>query len=143
MVGGQVDDLAFEGRSDVDLQTIESIHLRKTGALLSASLLAGAALFEPPPTMMATLEAYGTHLGLAFQITDDLLDIQGDEQMIGKPVGSDIKNDKATYPKLVGINASRRLADEASDAAVNSLAHLGVEADPLRALARYMVERES
>jgi geranylgeranyl diphosphate synthase type II len=143
MVGGQVDDLAAEGNPGVDLTAVESIHARKTGALLSASLLAGAGLFEPPKDTLTRLRDYGDRLGLAFQITDDLLDLHGDEATIGKPVGSDVKHDKATYPKLLGVDASRRLADEAAEGAVTALDGLGPEADPLRALARYMVERES
>ena len=143
MVGGQVDDLESEGRADVSLAQIESIHVRKTGALLSASLLAGAGLFSPPDSVMRSLEAYGHNLGLAFQITDDLLDIQGDEAALGKPVGSDQRNDKATYPKLLGLEQSERLAHQATQAAVDALAGFGSEADPLRALAGYMVQRQS
>ena len=143
MVGGQVDDLASEGRTDVSLAEIESIHVRKTGALLSASLLAGASLFSPPDAVMRSLKAYGHNLGLAFQITDDLLDIQGDEAALGKPVGSDERNDKATYPKLLGLEQSEWLARQTTLAAVDALAEFGPEADPLRALAGYMVERQS
>ena len=143
MVGGQVDDIESEGKEDVDLSAVESIHLRKTGALLSASLLAGATLFSPPPDLRQSLEEYGRHLGLAFQITDDLLDLQGDEALLGKPVGSDLRLDKATYPKLIGIDHSEQLAKSASESAVAALAGFGAAADPLRSLARYIVERQS
>ncbi len=143
MVGGQVDDIECEGREDVDLSDVESIHIRKTGALLSTSLVAGATLFDPPGETLAMLDLYGHHLGLAFQITDDLLDIHGDEATIGKPVGSDVKNDKATYPKLLGVERSGQLALQAVDSALVAVSSFGPEADPLRALARYMVERDS
>jgi geranylgeranyl diphosphate synthase, type II len=143
MVGGQVDDIESEGREDVDLGTVESIHLRKTGALLNASLLAGATLFDPAPDALSRLQEYGRHLGLAFQITDDLLDLQGDQALLGKPIGSDLKLDKATYPKLIGVEKSRELAEQACNAAIDAVAQFGPEAEPLRALALYMIERQS
>lgn len=143
MVGGQVTDIECEGRSDLDIGTVESIHARKTGALLSASLLAGARLAGASADLLGALREYGHHMGLAFQITDDLLDLQGDASRIGKPVGSDLKHDKATYPKLLGIAKSQALAQAASDSAIEALAGLGAEAEPLRALAHYMVERDS
>jgi geranylgeranyl diphosphate synthase type II len=143
MVGGQVDDIAAEAKADVNLSDVESIHDRKTGALLTASLVSGAMLFSPDQPMIDRLQTYGAHLGLAFQITDDLLDIEGDEAMIGKPVGSDLKRDKATFPKIMGIEESRKRALEAAQSAVDALDGLGESAEPLRALAMYMVERES
>lgn len=143
MVGGQVTDIECEGKSNLGIATVESIHARKTGALLTASLLAGARLADAPKALMDSLAEYGKHMGLAFQITDDLLDLQGDAARIGKPVGSDLKHDKATYPKLLGIAESQALARRSSDSAIQALADLGPEADPLRALARYMVERDS
>lgn len=143
MVGGQVTDIECEGRSDLGVADVESIHARKTGALLEASLLGGARLAEASPELMAALSEYGRHIGLAFQITDDLLDVQGDAERIGKPVGSDLKHDKATYPKILGLNESRALARQSADSAIDALAGLGAPADPLRALARYMIERDS
>jgi geranylgeranyl diphosphate synthase type II len=143
MVGGQVTDIECEGKSDLSIATVESIHARKTGALLSASLIAGARLGGASAELLASLREYGHHMGLAFQITDDLLDLQGDADRMGKPVGSDLKNDKATYPKILGIEASQALARESSDSAIAALADLGPEAEPLRALARYMIERDS
>jgi len=143
MVGGQVTDIECERRSDLDLATVESIHRRKTGALLSASLLAGATLAGVSGTDFEALAEYGKQMGLAFQITDDILDLQGDAARIGKPIGSDLKNDKATYPKVIGIDASWAAARKASAAAIGALAAIGSQAEPLRALARYMVERDS
>ena len=143
MVGGQVDDIEAEARQGISLTDVDSIHDRKTGALLSASLISGALLFDPAAEVIQALEEYGRYLGLAFQITDDLLDIEGDEATLGKPIGSDIKRDKATYPKLIGLDESRLRAHQAADSAINAVAALGEPAAPLRALARYMVERES
>lgn len=143
MVGGQVSDLECEGRDDLDEPTVASIHARKTGALLSASLLAGARLCGASVAQEAALHTYGDHLGLAFQITDDILDLEGDAIKIGKPVGSDLKQDKATYPKVLGLDESRRLAAHSSEIAMHALEEFDVRAEPLRALARYVVERDS
>ena len=123
--------------------TVASIHARKTGALLLASLLAGARLCGATPAQERALHIYGTQIGLAFQITDDILDLEGDADKLGKPLGSDLKQDKATYPKVLGIPASRALARRACDAALAALDGFDDHADPLRALAHYIVERDS
>ena len=143
MVGGQVSDIESEGLPNLDEATVASIHARKTGALLLASLLAGARLCGATPEQERALHLYGTQVGLAFQITDDILDLEGDAEKIGKPIGSDLKQDKATYPKILGIPASRALARHASDTALAALEDFGLSAEPLRALAHYIVERES
>jgi len=143
MVGGQVSDIESEGLASVDEATVASIHARKTGALLLASLLAGARLCGATPAEERALHIYGAQTGLAFQITDDILDLEGDAEKIGKPVGSDLKQDKATYPKVLGIPASRALARRACDQALTAIAGFGPPADPLRALAHYIVERDS
>ena len=140
MVGGQVDDLFYEGKA-VDGNVLLSIHSRKTGALLLASLLSGALLAGADEKEEGALRAYGEHIGLAFQIVDDILDVTSDDATLGKPAGSDLKNDKATYPKVFGIDLSQRMAREASEAAVNALHPLDARAEPLRAFARYIVER--
>ena len=143
MVGGQVSDIESEGLDGLDEATVASIHERKTGALLLASLLSGARLCGATPTQERALLRYGAQVGLAFQITDDILDLEGDADKLGKPLGSDLKQDKATYPKVLGISASRALAHEAADAALAALEEFDGHADPLRALARYIVERDS
>ena len=143
MVGGQVSDIESEGRGDLDEATVASIHARKTGALLLASLLAGARLCGATLAQEADLQIYGAQTGLAFQITDDILDLEGDAAKLGKPLGSDLKQDKATYPKVLGIPASRALARRACDAALVALDTFDHHADPLRALAHYIVERDS
>ncbi len=143
MVGGQVSDIESEGRSDLGIATVASIHARKTGALLLASLLSGARLCGATPAEERALHVYGTHTGLAFQITDDILDLEGDAEKLGKPLGSDLKQDKATYPKILGIPASRALARRACDTALAALHGFGLSAEPLRALAHYIVERDN
>ena len=143
MVGGQVSDLACEGLSGLSIETVSSIHARKTGALLSASLLGGACLAGATANEFAALRIYGDQIGLAFQITDDILDLVGDVTKIGKPIGSDLRQDKATYPKLLGVEESRTLARGAADEAVAALCNFDHQANPLRDLANYIVERDS
>ena len=143
MVGGQVSDIECEGRSDLDEAAVASIHARKTGALLLASLLAGARLAGATVSEEEALREYGRQVGLAFQITDDILDLEGDAATLGKPIGSDLRQDKATYPKVLGIAVSREMARRASETAVAALSNFDQRADPLRALSRYVVERES
>lgn len=143
MVGGQVADISYEGRDDLDEATVASIHARKTGALLTASLLAGAGLSSATREQLESLRNYGNEVGLAFQIVDDILDIEGDSAKIGKTVGSDLKQDKATYPKVLGIEQSRERAQEAVTRAIGYLSTFDSNADPLRALAHYFVERDS
>ncbi|MDR3710706.1 MAG: polyprenyl synthetase family protein [Capsulimonadaceae bacterium] len=143
MVGGQVADIQSEHIDDISIEAVRAIHERKTGALLAASLLGGARLVGLSGAPYDALAEYGRQIGLAFQITDDLLDIEGDPELLGKPVGSDEKNDKATYPKVLGVDRSWQIARDATQAAISALTPFGPEADPLRALALYMVERDS
>jgi geranylgeranyl diphosphate synthase, type II len=142
MVGGQVVDIESEGR-DITFETLRSIHALKTGALLTASSVVGAMLCGATADQQAALTEYGHRIGLAFQIADDILDVVGDEAKIGKPVGSDEKQDKATYPKFFGIDESRRRALCEARAAVEALAGFDSRAEPLRAIAHYIVEREA
>ena len=141
MVGGQVVDMESQGQ-DVTIETLRYIHAHKTGALLTASVLAGALLAGATTAQVDALRAYGGHIGLAFQIADDILDVTGDEAKIGKPVGSDEERDKATYPKLFGLDESRRRAHAEVEAALQTLADFDEKAEPLRAIARYIVERD-
>jgi geranylgeranyl diphosphate synthase type II len=141
MVGGQVVDIESEGK-DISAETLQYIHAHKTGALLTASVLAGAILCGADAVQQQALERYGRSIGLAFQIADDILDIVGDQEKIGKPVGSDEGKDKATYPKLYGLEESRRRAHAEVASAVASLEGFGEAAEPLRAIARYIVERD-
>ncbi len=141
MVGGQVIDMECETR-EVDLATIEYMHIRKTGALISASLEVGAILGGGDDHQIRALTRYGHHLGLAFQITDDLLDIEGDAQAMGKTPGSDAAKNKKTYPALLGISQSKEAAQGHVRAAVGALDIFDGRAEPLRAIARYLLVRK-
>ncbi len=141
MVGGQTADILMEGQS-VDPETLSFIHACKTGALIEASVEMGGLLGEGNDEEIYHLKMYGKSLGLAFQIIDDLLDVEGDQELLGKPVGSDDKNQKATYPALFGIKETKKKAQELLEKALSELTSFGEDADPLRAIARYVVERD-
>jgi geranylgeranyl diphosphate synthase type II len=140
MVGGQVVDMESEGR-DIDLPTLEYIHTRKTGALILASVQAGALLGGSDQEAFETLSRYAEAAGLAFQVADDILDIVGDQALLGKDVGSDVARGKATYPALLGLEQARQRARELRDLALAALSGFGEQADPLREIARYIVDR--
>ncbi|MHB8708335.1 MAG: polyprenyl synthetase family protein [Desulfuromonadales bacterium] len=142
MVGGQVVDMESEGQS-IDFATLQYIHTRKTGALFLASIQTGARLGGGSDEQVAALTRYGETAGLAFQIADDILDIVGDQNEIGKAVGSDQARGKATYPALLGLSEARRRAGELRDLAIAALEPLGADAEPLRAIAHYIVGRTS
>ncbi|MFO0896951.1 MAG: farnesyl diphosphate synthase [Pirellulales bacterium] len=140
LVGGQVDDLEAESRGG-DLGDLEAIHARKTGALFLASLELGGLCAGASPAQLAALSAYGQALGLAFQITDDLLDVRGDEAAMGKRVGKDAGRGKLTFPRLLGIDESQRRVERLVSEACAALATFGPAAEGLEALARYVMER--
>ncbi len=142
MIGGQVVDVQSEGKAITPL-TLDYIHTHKTGALFRAAVRSGALLTGASENELSALTEYAECFGLVFQITDDLLDILGDEKILGKPVGSDEKNQKGTYPSLYGIEKSKELAREAVDKAVKSLEPLRGNTEPLILLARYLIERKS
>jgi geranylgeranyl diphosphate synthase type II len=141
MVGGQSLDMIHEGQQ-VSYEELRRIHRSKTGALITASVACGAIVAGGGEEQEAALQTYGDHIGLAFQIVDDLLDVEATTAELGKSAGSDAKADKVTYPSLFGIQTSRTMAQEAAQAAVAALAPLNRQADPLRALARYIVDRK-
>jgi geranylgeranyl diphosphate synthase type II len=140
MVGGQDVDVAAAGRQ-VDLATVEFIHRNKTGAMITAAVGAGAILGGGDDGQVQTLMDYGADIGLAFQIQDDLLNVEGDAAALGKAVGSDAALGKATYPALVGIEAARDRARELARRAAGLVEPWGEAAAPLAALAGYIVER--
>lgn len=141
MVGGQVVDIESEGR-EIDPGTLQFIHHHKTGALITASVLSGAILAGASHEQLEALKSYGESIGLAFQIMDDLLDILGDAKKLGKPIGSDQKQKKATYPRLYGLEESRRRSQNEIDKAVKAISDFDHRADPLRTLAHYIIERD-
>ena len=140
MVGGQVVDIQSEGK-DVDIATLDYIHTHKTGALIRASVRAGALYARANDRKLRALTRYGEYAGLAFQIADDILDLTGTQEELGKDIGSDLKKGKKTFPSFYGIEESRRRAREVADRAVAALADFDRKADPLRELARYIVQR--
>ena len=141
MVGGQALDLASEGKR-IDMDTLRRMHMAKTGALFRASVRSGAILGGADEAQLAALTKYAEAFGLAFQITDDILDVTGDAAAIGKPVGSDERNHKSTYVTLTSLEEAKRLAREAADRAHEALAPLGGKAAFLDELAEYLVTRD-
>jgi geranylgeranyl diphosphate synthase type II len=142
MVGGQVVDIESEGKS-VSPETLEAIHRGKTAALIRASLRAGAVLAGGAPAAVAAIGEAGEHLGLAFQIVDDILDVEGDLAALGKTPGKDAQQQKATYPGVHGLDISHREARRRVALARERLVGLGAAAEPIRALADYVLERRS
>ena len=142
MVGGQVQDIRAEEKA-VRLETLYAIHRLKTGALLCVSIRAGAILAGAGEEALAGLSEYGGKIGLAFQIADDILNVEGDPLLLGKGTGSDAARGKVTFPALMGIEASRARAAELVIEAIASLASFDDRAAPLRAIARYILERRS
>ncbi len=142
MVGGQAQDLLSENE-DPDPETLFFIHRCKTAALITAAVKTGGILACCNEERLAGLASYGQSTGLAFQVIDDILDVEGETEVLGKPAGSDEKNKKMTYPKLYGIDESRRKAKELIEDAVDALAVFDEKAEPLRAIAQCLLERKS
>ena len=140
MVGGQVIDIQSEGKK-IDLDTLRLMHLKKTGELFRASIRAGAILAGADQKTLEALTVYAEEFGLAFQITDDILDVIGDAAAIGKPVGSDERNQKSTYVTLTSLEKAKELATTAVTEANKALAPLGEKAAFLRELAEYLLSR--
>lgn len=140
MAGGQAMDLASEGRS-LSIEELEEMHRLKTGALIRASVVLPACAGRVDAAIESQLSAYADCIGLAFQIRDDLLDVEGDPVLLGKACGADQLLQKATFPGLLGVEASRRRAMDLVEEGLENLQPLGREADLLRFLARYIVER--
>ena len=141
LVGGQVVDLESEGQ-DVDLETLEYIHLHKTGALLSACVITGAMIGGADDALIKALRTYARGIGLAFQIIDDILDITASSEVLGKTAGKDLVADKTTYPKLLGLEESRKRAADLVREAKEILNPWADKAQPLLALADYITSRD-
>jgi geranylgeranyl diphosphate synthase type II len=141
MVAGQALDLTSEGK-ELDLSTLEYLHAHKTGALIRTAVRIGALAAGAGGAALEALTLYAEELGLSFQIADDVLDVTGSTEALGKPVGSDENRAKATYPALLGLEESRRRATELMHSAIARLEPLGQGAECLAALARFVVERQ-
>lgn len=142
LVGGQIVDLASEGKSDVSLETLNYIHTHKTGALLRVSVTSGAILAGADEAQVETLAHYAERIGLAFQIVDDVLDITATSEELGKSAGKDLAAQKATYPSFWGIDESKKQAQQLVEAAkTDVLDRFGTKAQSLVALADFIVNR--
>jgi geranylgeranyl diphosphate synthase type II len=139
LVGGQVDDMNAEFQGG-DLDLLESIHRRKTGAMINVSLRLGGLVAGAEAEQLAALDTYGRKLGLAFQIVDDVLDLRGDEASMGKRLGKDSAHGKLTFPSVLGLEASEQRAASLADEACQALAIFGQWADNLELLARYVIQ---
>jgi len=141
MAGGQAIDLASVGHA-LSASAVENMHRRKTGALIECSVLLGAtaAGLEEGPQLTA-LKRFGAEVGLAFQIQDDILDVEGETAVIGKSAGADIARNKPTYPSTVGLPAARARARQLCDGAIAAIAPLGQRGERLTELARFVVDR--
>jgi geranylgeranyl diphosphate synthase type II len=141
LVGGQVVDLESEGKSDVDISTLNYIHTHKTGALLEASVVSGAMLAGASPDLLERLSQYAKNIGLAFQIVDDILDITATSEELGKTSGKDAQAQKVTYPSLWGIEKSKQESMALIEQAKAQLEGYGEGANPLLAIADFITAR--
>ncbi len=141
MVGGQAVDIEMEGK-EVDPSLLDFIHNHKTGALIAASVSAGTILGGGSKNQVEAALSYGRNIGLAFQISDDILDVVGDSREMGKVAGGDEKRGKNTYPSVHGLKRSREILIELIDRATDALRQFDSGADPLREIARYIIERK-
>lgn len=140
MVGGQIVDIQAEGKA-VDFSVVEFIHTHKTGAIISASVTSGAMLGRGNESQLKAITSYGRKIGLAFQISDDILDIEGDRKSMGKKAGADEEKGKATYPSVLGLIKSKEIQSELVETAIESLRKFDHAAEPLRRIAKYIIER--
>ena len=142
MVGGQCVDINATD-SDMSLSQLEFMHALKTGALIRAALALGGIAAQANPQQLRALDLYGEKIGLAFQVVDDILDVEGDTQVLGKTQGKDSAANKPTYVKLLGIEGAREQAQQLLTQALAALEDFSEAADPLRQLARYIIERKN
>jgi geranylgeranyl pyrophosphate synthase len=142
MVGGQAMDIAAEGKS-LDVAALKEVHLRKTGALIEASVLAGAICAGATENQTATLRQFSRNIGLAFQVMDDVLDVTASSETLGKTAGKDIAAEKSTYVACMGVDDARAYANQLLDEALALLTPFGEAAESLSALSRLLVQRDS
>jgi geranylgeranyl diphosphate synthase type II len=143
LAGGQVMDLKSEGKAGVGMETLTWIHTHKTAALLKAAVASGAVLAGASDEAVAKCEEYALKIGLAFQVADDILDIEASSEELCKTAGKDLEVDKTTYPKLLGLDRSKEVAQELVDEAKAALAEFGDAAAPLLGLADYIIARKN
>ncbi|MFC1896664.1 polyprenyl synthetase family protein [Thermodesulfobacteriota bacterium] len=141
MIEGQMRDMEGEVRA-LSLSELEAMHRLKTGAIIEVSVYAGARLGGGSASQISTLEEYAGCIGLAFQVTDDILNVEGDPALMGKAVGSDEKRNKSTYPSLLGMPGAKQLAGSLVEHALKALKPFDKRSDALRAVARYIIERK-
>jgi geranylgeranyl diphosphate synthase, type II len=142
MIQGQMLDIGAEGH-ELDLDALTALHQLKTGALIEASVIVGALFGDTDPDMMNTLGVYAKQIGLAFQVVDDILNVSGDPAKLGKAVGTDSARGKNTFPGLMGLAKARTYAEDLIQSALNALKRFDTNADPLRAIARYIIDRDN
>jgi geranylgeranyl diphosphate synthase type II len=142
MVGGQVLDIQAENK-DIDLKTLQTIHQHKTGMLIRAAVRMGAIAAGATQAQLDSLTKYAEDAGLAFQIADDVLNVTGTREELGKDANTDAKRGKKTYPTFYGVDGARKLADECAQRAIGRLSSFDAKADPLRELARYITSRKN
>ncbi len=140
MIAGQMKDIEAES-SDISLDELKKIHLEKTGALIRASLKSGGLIAGADDELLNLLDDYGRFTGLAFQVTDDILNVTGDPEIMGKAKGSDALKNKATYPGLMGLEKSKEYASILVGKAIKSLEIFGDNADALKAVSSYILNR--
>ena len=141
MIQGQMLDIASEG-SQLTLNELKSLHRLKTGALIEVSSRCGAELVDANSRQIQLLESYAQYIGLAFQVTDDILNVEGDPAIMGKAVGTDKLRQKSTYPSLLGLEESKTFATKLIDNALQALGSFDQKAEPLRSIARYIIDRK-
>jgi geranylgeranyl diphosphate synthase type II len=140
MIEGQMRDIAAEG-ANLSLDDLKTMHRLKTGALIEAAVVSGALLAGGNASEIRHLETYARHIGLAFQVVDDILNVEGDAKQMGKATGTDVSRGKSTYPALLGLAESKIFASELVNNALQALVIFGNKADALAALANYVIER--
>ena len=141
MIGGQVVDVESENKI-IEKEKLDFIHLNKTAAMIVGCMRAGAIIGGATEEQLDRITKYGKNIGLSFQIVDDILDITGDEEKLGKPIGSDIENHKSTYPSLVGLEKSRQIARQLVQEGKYSIEGLSTETDFLNQLGDYIISRD-
>lgn len=142
MVGGQLNDIEAQGKEDLTLEKLKRIHTHKTGVLIRASVRIGGIIGGAGPKKLSQLTSFGEKIGLAFQIADDVLDVEGEEEKLGKPVGQDESKGRCTYPALMGVTRAKKEATVLVEEALTEIKPFGPEADPIRQIAMFIIDRE-